>query len=403
MRNQGLDYYLHHEPGAFRFQLKGIMDDEAALRLEQVWDTACSVAGDGRPTIDLTFVTSVEQQGRGLLIRWYREGAQFVANSDASRVLAESILGDSIPKPTSNTRALLPFLRSFIRLASGLPVLLVALLFVFPANAANLKSETIAAWDDYTETAKADFQQRIRSGGCFLWALEDPDRAAQVRAGDIVVAPAPGPNPKKVPGGLIHHWMGSMFLPHMTIERVVEVTRDYDRYKDYYQPAVIDSKTITREEAKDRFSMRVVNRAFFLRTALDADYQTSFVHLDDRRIYSISRTTRLQEIADYGQAGEHSVPEGEGGGYIWKLFSIARFEQRDAGVYVELEAIALSREIPSAARFLVDPIVRRVSRNSLLISLQQTEHALRANGELTAGGASGPVPAGSARFPGKVN
>ena len=55
------------------------------------------------------------------------------------------------------------------------------------------------------------------------------------------------------------------------------------------------------------------------------------------------------------------------------ISSIARFEQRDAGVYIELEAIALSREIPAALHFVADPIVRRMSRNSLLAALQQTE------------------------------
>ena len=59
------------------------------------------------------------------------------------------------------------------------------------------------------------------------------------------------------------------------------------------------------------------------------------------------------------------------------ISSIARFEQRDAGVYIELEAIALSREIPAALRFVADPSVRRVSRNSLLASLQQTEEGVR--------------------------
>ena len=98
--------------------------------------------------------------------------------------------------------------------------------------------------------------------------------------------------------------------------------------------------------------------------------------LDDRRFYSVSKTTRVQEVDDYGRPGAHRVPEGKGGGYIWKLYSVARFEQRDNGVYLEFEAIALSRDIPSALRFVVDPIVRRVSRNSLLISLQQTEQAV---------------------------
>jgi hypothetical protein len=91
----------------------------------------------------------------------------------------------------------------------------------------------------------------------------------------------------------------------------------------------------------------------------------------------ISRTTRVQEVEDYGQPGEYRKPEGEGSGYIWELYGIARFEQRDDGVYVAMEAIGLSRDIPVAVRLVVDPIVRRVSRNSLLTSLQKTEEAVR--------------------------
>ena len=37
----------------------------------------------------------------------------------------------------------------------------------------------------------------------------------------------------------------------------------------------------------------------------------------------------------------------------------------------------MSRDIPIAVRWLVNPIVRRVSRNSMLISLQQTKEAVR--------------------------
>jgi hypothetical protein len=58
------------------------------------------------------------------------------------------------------------------------------------------------------------------------------------------------------------------------------------------------------------------------------------------------------------------------------LYSVARHEERDDGVYIELEAIALSRDIPAALRVVADPIVRHLSRNSLLMSLKQTEEAV---------------------------
>jgi hypothetical protein len=119
-----------------------------------------------------------------------------------------------------------------------------------------------------------------------------------------------------------------------------------------------------------------MNNTFFLTTALEADYEVTNVRLDDRRFYSISKTTRVQEVDEYGQPGEHRKPEGEGSGYIWKLYSVARLEERDDGVYIELEAIALSRDIPAALRVVADPIVRHLSRNSLLMSLKQTEEAV---------------------------
>jgi hypothetical protein len=384
MRNQVLDYYLHDGPTEFRIEVVGTIDDEGARRLEQVWRTAGSLIGERRPIFDISLVTGIDEQGRALLLGWHREGARLIANSRTSRALAESIFGAALSEPAPKTRRWLPFRIGFFKSAASLPCLLAVLLLTSTANAASLKPETVAAWDDYVATTKAALVQRIRPGGCYLWTFEKADRAAQVRTGQIVVAPAPGPNPKKVPGGLIHHWMGAIFLPGLTIEQVLEVTRDYDRYKDYYQPAVTESKTVARDDANDQFSMRMVNKMFFVTTALDAEYESIHVRLDEHRMYSIARTTHLQEVEDVGQASEHRAPEGQGGGYIWKLFNIARLEQRDGGVYLEMEAIALSRDIPAAARFFVDPIVRRVSHNSILISLEQTEHAVRENPALSA-------------------
>jgi hypothetical protein len=382
MENQALDYYIHDGPAVFGSKLKGFIDNEGARRLSQVWRTASSLIGERRPMIDITFVTSVEEEGRRLLIDWHQAGVQFVANSKASRAMAESILGVPVPEPEVLRR--LAFRLKFSKPAAGWRFLMAAFLFALPASAANLKAETVSAWNDYLHTAQDSLQQRVQPGGCFLWTFEDPDRAARVRSGEIMVAPAPGPNPRNVPGGLIHHWVGAIFLPGLTISRVGEVTRDYDRYKDYYRPSVIQSTSVARDDGTDRFSMRMMNKAFFLKTALDSDYQATYVRLGENRIYSISRATRVQEIEKLGEPGEHKIPEGQGRGYIWRLFSIARLEQRDDGVYLELEAIALSREIPPAARFFVDPVVRRVSRNSILLSLQQTKEALRDYEAITA-------------------
>jgi hypothetical protein len=172
MKKQLLDYYMHDGMTGFRFELKGTVDAEGARQLERAWRTAAAVIGDRRLIVDITFVTGVEEEGSALLLRWHRGGAQIVAHSAASRLLAESIIGEPLPEPTVNTRTWLPFRRGFLN--SSVELLLVLALFLFPVglSAVNLKPETAAAWDAYLETANSDLQQRVRPGGSFLWTLE---------------------------------------------------------------------------------------------------------------------------------------------------------------------------------------------------------------------------------------
>lgn len=372
-----LRHYMNEGRTTFLIELAGEVTNEDAWRIDQDWRVASSSVGDRRLIVDMTYVTRVDDWVRALFVRWHQEGAQFVARTQSARLLAEWILGEPVPESTPDDLkgAWLPF-RTFLAAVVSLSLLLYLLASPVEAKAATLQSETIAAWEDYVRAADANLQARVGPGGRFLWTLENAERAARVRNGEIVVAPAPGQNPKTVPGGLIHHWMGALFVPSVKLQDVLQVTSDYDHYKEVYRPSVVESRTIARNGPNDTFSMLLMNKAFFLKKALDTDYLSTNARLDDRRFYSISKTTRVQEVDGYGRPGAHRIPEGEGGGYIWKLYSVARTEQRDNGVYLEFEAIALSRDIPSALRFVVDPIVWRVSRNSLLISLQQTEQAV---------------------------
>jgi len=48
--------------------------------------------------------------------------------------------------------------------------------------------------------------------------------------------------------------------------------------------------------------------------------------------------------SDYGQRDELRLAPDEGSGYVWRLVTFARFEERNGGLYLELEVVALSRE-----------------------------------------------------------
>jgi hypothetical protein len=116
MKTQPLQYYLHDGPTAFRFELAGNLNHEGARRLDQDWRTASSVIGDRILIVDMTFVTGVDEHGRALITRWHQEGARLITNSKASRALAESIVGESLPDTpfeATSDRTWVPFRRSF--------------------------------------------------------------------------------------------------------------------------------------------------------------------------------------------------------------------------------------------------------------------------------------------------
>lgn len=253
---------------------------------------------------------------------------------------------------------------------------LLLLRFHPAAGAATLKPETVAAWDAYLQAAHDAMQARLQPGAHFLWLDDEPERAQSIHTKGPYIAPV-GPHiPKKVPSGLIHDWLGVGFVPNVKIQDLVVVLRDYDRYKDIYRPGVINSVSHGTQGPKDLFSMRLVNRSVVAKTALDADCEVSYIRVDDTHWYGLSNTTHIHEVDKFGTPEERTLPEDQGTGLIWRLSSITRLEERDGGVYAELEAIALSRDIPGAFRPFVTPIVRRVSRESLATSLHQTRVAL---------------------------
>ena len=266
--------------------------------------------------------------------------------------------------------------RYSFRTLRALIVMLVSLgCLVAPSlsHGSELRQDTLVYWNAYLDAARP----QMASQTPFLWVDQKPERLQRVRDGEILVSSVGKENPKAVASGLIHDWVGAAFIPNASIKEVLSAARDYSNYKEYYKPTVVDSKLLSSNGPCEKYSMRVVNKEVVAETALDMEYETCYFKIDERRWYSTTQTTRVQEIRHLGRPDEQELPPDHGSGYVWRLYSVAKFEQRDGGTYLEVEAIALSRDIPFAAGWVVNPIVRRVSRNSMVVSLQQTKEAVR--------------------------
>jgi len=250
------------------------------------------------------------------------------------------------------------------------------ILTALSVSAVELQSRTLEAWNEYIQAGRFDMESRADGKKPFLWMNESADRAIRVRRGEVVVEPAAGRGTQEVPSGMIHHWIGALFIPGATIEGLKSVIQNYDGYQRIYRPAVVESKDLGCTTGGREFSMTWQRRVLFVNAAIQGQYWSHDVMLDDHRGYDISGTNRIQEIEDYGRRGEHLRVPDTGSGFIWRVHSVARYEERDGGVYLELEAIALTRDIPASLRWLVAPVVSRLSINSLTTTLRQTRQAV---------------------------
>jgi hypothetical protein len=235
---------------------------------------------------------------------------------------------------------------------------------------------TLQAWDDYVREAKMHMAMRARGRAPFLWLDEKPETARRVRSDGIIVEPVGGYSPHAVRGGLIHDWLGAMFLPKAQLARVKQVLDDYDRYPDVYKPMVVKARVLEQTPDHERITLLMAQKTFWVTGAVETENDITLTDVSPFQMYSLSASVQVHEIADFGKPSQHAFPQDNGPGYVWRTFTLTRLEQCDDGVYEELEMIALSRGIPLAYRWLVQPLAEHLPRNVLLATLQDTRDAV---------------------------
>ncbi len=261
----------------------------------------------------------------------------------------------------------------------GFAAMLLAAFASQLAAAAELQSATLAAWNNYVSRADLRMQQRAAAGLPFLWMDESPDRAARVRRGEIVIAPAVSRGTQGVANGLVHDWVGAVFIPGATIDSLLSVVHDYNRYRQIYRPVVMSSRTLACSGGAQEFQMVWQRKVLFVTAAMQGRYHAHDAMVDEHRGYSIAETAEVREIEAYGQKSERLLPPDTGNGFLWRIRSVARYQERDGGVYLELEAMALTRDIPPSLAWMVNPVVNHLSVNSLATTLRQTRDAVIAS------------------------
>ena len=240
-----------------------------------------------------------------------------------------------------------------------------------------LDPKTLKSFEKYVREAEAAMEQTLPDEHRFLWSDGERDRAQQVRKGKVVAQAWASNGPARVPGGLIHDWVGAAFTSGTTVEATLALVQDYDHHQDIYQPEVQISKLMRHRGNDFEVYMRLLKKKI-LTVVLDTDHDVRYGCIAPTRCFCRSYTTRIAEVDNAGTSKEEVFPADTGYGFLWRLYSYWRFQERDGGVYIECRAISLSRDVPFGLGWIVEPIIQKLPRESLIRTLDCTRQALLA-------------------------
>jgi hypothetical protein len=264
-------------------------------------------------------------------------------------------------------------------------VLVTAVVLSQLAVAAELKQKTTAAFDRYVAATEARFANELKPAGSFLYidALKNDDRQKayqQLKNGEILVekleTKAPGVSADDVPDGMVHHWVGLIFIPGATLQQTLPLVKDYDRRAELYKPDVIASHTTWHKGDDYKMFLRLHQKKFTT-VVFNTDYDVHWGTVSPTQVYSNSISTRIAEVKDPDKPDGPELPVGTGHGYLWRLNTYWRFEEKDGGVYLQCEALSLTRDMPYGMGWLLKPLVTSIPKASLNRALGQTRNVVQ--------------------------
>jgi putative flippase GtrA len=251
------------------------------------------------------------------------------------------------------------------------------------AEAADLRAETVVAFERYVLLTETRMDGEMRGPIPFLWvdrlpAAERRDVSARLRRGEIVVSrleTRDAGQSIEVPDGMRHHWVGTIFAPGAGLDRAVTLMQSYDRYQEIYRPAVRRSRTLSR--AGDRFtiSLQLFTKKV-ISVVLNTEYDVSYIRVPPARMFVRSASTRIAEVQRPDTADEQEKPVGHDNGFLWRFNNYCALEERGEGVYIQCESVSLTRNIPTGLGWLIGPFVTSIPKESLEFTLGTLRTAL---------------------------
>jgi len=251
-------------------------------------------------------------------------------------------------------------------------------------HAAELEARTLEAFERYVAATEARMAGERAGDSPFLWIdrqseSDRADAADRLLAGGVVLERLETRDDAgksiKIPKGMVHHWVGTVRIPDVTLETTLALVQDYERYADVYTPNVRRSALLDRDGDRFRSSLQLYIKKV-VSVVLNTEYDVEFQRLDAQRAWVPSYATRIVELADPDTPEEREKPIGNDRGFLWRLNTYCSFEQRESDTYMQCESVSLSRGIPFMLGALIKRFMTAMPRETLTFALEAARRHL---------------------------
>ena len=264
-------------------------------------------------------------------------------------------------------------------LSGGRIVASLLLVLAWASGRCEAPASAVSAFNAYAGKVESRLREQHRRTDGFLVSVgTDSQTDDQLRRGQLIIEQLTRDAEAELPGALLHHWRGTAFVQGATAADFERLMKNFNSYPRTFSPQVMRASILTPEKNGDHFTatMRLRQR-HVITVVMDPTYDIEYGRLDARHRYSISRSTKIAEIDAPGTAKEHALSENEEHGFLWRMNTYWSYEERDGGLYMQVESISLTRAIPVGLAWAVRPYVESVPRESLEFTLRAACNALK--------------------------
>jgi hypothetical protein len=213
----------------------------------------------------------------------------------------------------------------------------------------HLDEATLKAYQAYVDNfEKTVFDEFHKTGK--MW-IDNSDCCGKRGAPDTSKPVVQPRRNEDVARGSIHHFSGTLFVKGATIESVRKVMEDYEHYVQIFKPDLgaasgkreADS---TPEDEHYTSKLLLVQSTVWMAVNYDTLYDTHYRRPAKDRWTTRSVANYIREWKDTKNQAAGTYPEGDDHGFLWKTNTYWLVRERNGGVDIQADSIALSRTSP---------------------------------------------------------